>query len=102
MSHPTSVQEIPTVDGEPTASSETRYYASLIGPMLGLYYPMPAGFNKAQCRAAMNSSRMKSLWMSVYPRDEVVKQIEEFGGLMLPDQFAKQLDYDSAVVEGWK
>lgn len=83
-------------------ASQTRFYASLIGPLLGCYYPMPPDFNKAQCRAAMNSSRLKPLWMSIYPRNEVVEAIQKFGGLMLPDEFAARLDYDSEVVERWK
>lgn len=82
-------------------SSQPKLYASLVGPLLGMYYPLPADLNKAQCRAALNTSRLKSLWHSVYTREDVLEQIGKFGGQMLPDGLASHLDYDSHVVSEW-
>jgi hypothetical protein len=75
-----------------------RSYASLMGPMLGVYYPLPFD-NELQNRAALNTSRLSKLWCSVYTRDEVERQIKDFGGLILPDEFAGRLDYDAFAVE---
>lgn len=72
-----------------------KYYASLTGPLLGLYYPIPDELdNRLLQGAAMNSSKLKSLWHSIYPSEEVDRQIQEYGGMKLPDQFAQRLDYD--------
>lgn len=77
-----------------------KFYASLIGPLLGLYYPLPQVFDDSpeRQRLAMNSSRLAKLWHSVYSSDEVDRQIKEFGGLKLPDEFARRLDYDHHAV----
>lgn len=90
-----------TATSEERTSSRPKLYASLIGPLLGMYYPLPADLNKTQCRAALNSSRLRSLWHSVYTREDVLEQIGKFGGLMLPDGLASHLDYDSHVVAEW-
>ena len=79
-------------------SSTQYYYASLMGPLLGLYYPLPFD-NERQNRIALNTSRLKGLWCSVYTRKDVEDQIRQFGGMMLPDEFANKLDYDSFAVE---
>ncbi len=85
--------------GEHHPSEETKfYYASLMGPLLGVYYPLPFD-NERQNRVALNTSRLSKLWCSVYTRKEVEEQIEQFGGVMLPDEFANKLDYDSFAVE---
>jgi hypothetical protein len=76
----------------------SRRYASLIGPLLGVYYPLPEGLNPRQERIAMNTSRLKLLWHNVYDEGEVDSQIREFGGTKLPDSCAKNLDYDSYEV----
>jgi hypothetical protein len=77
----------------------TKYYASLTGPLLGVYYPMPAELNdETECRLALNSSKLKGLWCSVYEYQEVKKQGLKYGGLILDDSFARKLDYDTHVV----
>lgn len=68
-------------------------YASLTGPLLGLYYPLPF-HNEDECRRALNSSRLKSLWCSIYTQAEVAEQIAEYGGTIMPSEFAAKLDYD--------
>lgn len=71
-----------------------KFYASLIGPLLGLYYPLPKECEtRAQQYAAMNSSRLGPLWHSLYDEAEVDRQIAEHGGVKLPDAFASRLDY---------
>lgn len=75
-----------------------RSYASSMGPLLGLYYPLPFD-NELQNRKALNTSRLSKVWCSVYSRDQVEEQIKQFGGLMLPDEFATKLDYDAFAVD---
>lgn len=79
-------------------STEKFYYASLMGPLLGIYYPLPFD-NERQNRIVLNTSKLSKLWCSVYTRNEVEEQIKRFGGQMLPDEFANKLDYDSFAVE---
>lgn len=77
----------------------TAYYASLIGPLRGLYYPIPDELDTDELRrAGMFTSRLKDLWHSIYPAAEVQRQVAEFGGTILPDDFARRLDYDSHKV----
>ena len=76
-----------------------RSYASLMGPLLGMYYPLPFD-NEWQNRMALNTSRLSKLWCSVYTLEEVEQQIKLYGGFMLPDGFANKLDYDSHAVNG--
>jgi hypothetical protein len=80
-----------------TSPSE-RQYASLMGPLLGLYYPLPFE-SEYKNRIALNTSRLKSLWCSVYSREQVEVQVKQYGGIILPDNFARKLDYDSHAVE---
>lgn len=70
-------------------------YASLTGPLLGLYFPLPRFLNPMSARVALNTSKLKGLWCSVYTREEVGRQIKQFGGLMLDDGYARLLDFDS-------
>ncbi len=75
----------------------SKLYASLTGPLLGLYLPLPFS-SEALNRVALNSSSMKRLWCSVYSEDQTTRCISEYGGTKLPDSFARKLDYDSGVV----
>lgn len=77
-----------------------RYYASLTGPLLGLYFPLPKGLNALQMRRALNTSKLKSLWCLIYSANEVQEQISKWGGIVLPDEHANRLDYDYDTV--WK
>lgn len=79
-----------------------KYYASLTGPLLGVYFPLPIDGAKDMREARivggtiLNTSKLKPLWCAVYDSDEVDKQIEEFGmdSLKLPDSYAGRIDYD--------
>lgn len=76
-----------------------KNYASLVGPLLGVYYPLPDELDTELLqRLAMNSSRLSKIWYSVYTEAEVDRQITEFGGTKLPDSTADNLDYDSHTI----
>lgn len=72
-------------------------YASLTGPLIGLYYPLPFDDERI-CRVALNTSKLAKLWCAVYTREQVDSAIAEFGGARLADKFAGNLDYDSHAV----
>lgn len=78
-------------------------YASLIGPLLGLYYPLPNfvdndALNDFAQRTALNTSKLKNLWCAIYDDADVDAQIAEYGGYRLPTSCAHQLDYDAHAV----
>lgn len=75
-----------------------RQYASLVGPLMDLYYPLPFD-DEILNRVALNSSRLKSLWCSVYTEDQVNKMVLQYGGTKLPDKFANNLDYNAYEVQ---
>jgi hypothetical protein len=68
-------------------------YASLTGPLLGLYFPVPTD-DEVIARKMLASSSLNKLWCSVYTIDEVVRQIRQHGGEILADSHASQLDYN--------
>lgn len=69
-----------------------KYYASLVGPLLGLYFPLPFE-EKDLNRRALRSSKLKHLWCAIYSRVEVEQHIRMYGGQILADRFIDQLDY---------
>lgn len=76
-----------------------KLYASLTGPLLGLYLPAPAEIQtEDQFRVALNTSRLKNLWCSVYDKEQTNESIARWGGQILPDKFSRQLDYDHVKV----
>jgi hypothetical protein len=75
-----------------------KRYASLIGPLLGLYFPLPDAPEAVQ-RVMMNTSRLKNLWHSIYTEEQAKDGVEKFGGALLPDSQAKALDYSSFEVQ---
>lgn len=78
-----------------------KYYASLTGPLLGLYFPLPDQLATREQRwLAMNSSKLAKLWCSVYDEQEVDRQIKQFGGEKLSDRLSRSLDYDHHTVFG--
>lgn len=82
-------------------NDKITHYASLIGPLTGLYYPLPTELNTyIQQRKALNTSKLKALWCSIYSVKEVDGQIEKFGGQKLPDRLARTLDYEHHKVFG--
>lgn len=66
-----------------------KLYASLTGPLLGLYFPV--GADEAAARRDLNESKLARLWCSVYPEKIVDEQIQRWGGVKLPDDFASRL-----------
>jgi len=72
-------------------------YASLIGPLNGIYYPLPFE-DDTKNRIALNTSRLKSLWCSIYNEEETNTCILKYGGFKLPEFYANELDYDTYVV----
>jgi len=75
-----------------------KLYASLVGPLLGLYYPLPFE-DETICRLALQTSRLANLWCAVYPEDEINDHITKWGGIKLDDSYSKRLDYDSSIVK---
>ena len=76
-----------------------NYYASLTGPLLGLYFPLPDELVSHNARAcALNTSRLSRIWCSVYTREEALASVEKWGGSLLDDRYAARLDYDSYAV----
>lgn len=82
---------------EANVTAETKFYATLAGPLMGVYYPLPFD-NERDNRVALNTSKLAKLWCSIYPKDEVDKQVRKYGGCVLPAEFALKLDYDSFAV----
>lgn len=82
----------------------SAYYASLIGPLDGLYFPLPDDLMESGMHPqhafgpALNSSRLSRLWCSIYTREKARELVERFGGTLLPDTFAGRLDYDHHAV----
>lgn len=66
-------------------------YASLVGPLVGLYYPVPTD-DENIARRMMNSSKLRSLWCSIYTKEQVDACIAKYEGSILPDVFARRLD----------
>ena len=82
-----------------------KYYASLTGPFLGLYFPLPlrhdvtAHHARIAGGAMLNSdAKIQSAWCSIYDEAEVDRQITEFGGAKLPNAQAARLNFDWHVV----
>jgi len=76
-----------------------NYYASLTGPLLGLYFPLPDELVSDNARAcALNTSKLSRLWCSIYTREAALAAIEEWGGSLLDDRHAAWLDYNSYAV----
>lgn len=58
-------------------------YASLTGPLIGVYVPLPSD-SESENRVMLNDSKLAKLWCAVYTEDEVDHQIKEYGGVKLP------------------
>lgn len=68
-------------------------YASLTGPLLGLYTPLPTD-DKDTARLMIGSSSLQNLWCSIYTSEQVDEFVTIYGGGKLPDIYASRLDYD--------
>jgi len=71
-----------------------KFYASLVGPLLNVYYPLPFR-NDTLNRIALNTSKLKDLWHAIYDEKKVNENILLFGGIKLNDTFINKLDWDS-------
>ena len=58
-------------------------YASLVGPLIGLYLPMSSP-DVHEARINLNNSKLAKLWCAVYPESVVNEQIKKSGGIKLP------------------
>jgi hypothetical protein len=67
-------------------------YASLTGPLLGLYYPLPTD-DKEVARVMLSTSSLKQLWCSIYTETEAQHCVAKYSGMLLPEEYAKRLDY---------
>lgn len=74
-------------------------YASLVGPLFGVYYPIPTD-DEATARAMLATSKLAKLWCSVYTAEQLEEILKKFKGtIVLPDRFANNLDYDDFETE---
>ena len=78
---------------EPARVEVIKCYASLIGPLLGIYYPIPICSLQHidVVGILLSSTKLRSLWCSVYPTHEARRCVDNYGGLLLPDEFAMRL-----------
>jgi hypothetical protein len=74
-----------------------KYYATLVGPLLDIYYPLPFE-DENKNRIALSSSRLARLWCSVCNDFEVDEMVKNFGGIKLNDSYISRLDYDWDLV----
>jgi len=80
----------------------TKLYASLTGPLLGVFYPLPTD-DEILARRMLNSSKLKNLWCSVYTVQQIWNNTLKMrlpAPTYLDDSFAQKLDYDRSCLEG--
>jgi len=65
------------------------YYVSLVGPLLGLYYPLPIPASVPIEKA--NAGRLRRLWCSLYTKESAQAAAEKYDGTLLPEAFAQRL-----------
>lgn len=65
-------------------------YASLTGPLVGLYFPLPSK-SEEENRIALNQSKLQNLWCSIYTEKEVNEHIKKYGGQKLDAHFALRI-----------
>ena len=65
-------------------------YASLVGPLIGLYLPLPLQDDAAN-RRLLNASKLAKLWCSIYTEKAVDAAIAKHGGIKLPPSYARNL-----------
>lgn len=93
------VDEITNPPPQPQRAPKPRLYASLVGPLLGLYYPIPASLpDDESCRVALASSRLAKLWCAIYTEEQVDECVRKFGGHKLDPRYAGFLEYDTFAV----
>lgn len=74
-------------------------YATLIGPLHGLYFPLPDGTEK-QHRDMLNSSALKDLWCALYDEETVDQLMSVYGGIKLPVAQREHFMFSHAAVFG--
>jgi hypothetical protein len=68
-----------------------KMYASLTGPLVGIYFPLPEG-DEADQRLLLNNSKLKSLWCAIYTEAQVDDLARDHAGIIkLPQSFAMKL-----------
>ena len=68
-----------------------KMYASLTGPLLGVYFPLPEG-DESEQRELLNSSKLKNIWCAIYTEDHVDDLARNHPGIIkLPKPFAMKL-----------
>ena len=69
-----------------------KLYASLTGPLLDVYFPLPEGMDEMEAREALNKSSLANLWCSVYDEKWVDEEAAKYGPVLkLDDRFARRL-----------
>jgi len=83
-----------------------KWYASLQGPLLGYYFPLPLKGNTPKHEARilgglmLNGCRkLKPLWCAIYDNEEVSQQITQFGGERIRESLADAIDFDWEYIE---
>lgn len=74
-----------------------KFYASLTGPFMGTYYPMPVELEtEDQCRVACQTSKLSALWCAIYSFDDAMDAVRKHGGALLePGNWGgADVDYD--------
>jgi len=67
-----------------------RMYASLTGPLLGLYFPLPDQ-SEMENRTLLNKSKLAKLWCSIYPESEVNKLVATGRCIKLDESYVLNL-----------
>lgn len=73
-------------------------YASLAGPLIGVFYPLPFE-NELANRFALNNSKLKDLWCSVYSADQCHEMEEDPRYVFLDPKLRHALGFGTHAVE---
>jgi hypothetical protein len=84
----------------PRRKTALKLYASLVGPLQGLYHPLPPAENEREAHLMLNTSKLRELWCSVYTEEHVDANVVKWPhSVKLPDHFATYFDFDSFAVD---
>jgi hypothetical protein len=72
-------------------------YVSLVKSLIGVYYPVPTDSDDV-ARTMISTSSLSRMWCSTYTEEETDALIARHGGIKLPPEYARRLDYDSHAV----
>lgn len=65
-------------------------YASLTGPLIGLYFPLPYE-DEEENRVLLSESKLSKLWCAIYTEAQVNEMIKDHGGMKLGKRYAMNL-----------